>query len=69
YFQSSKVRYFRKFHGRWAGEGLRLYLLALYAWQWALEAAKGLLGHKRELRRARTAAYWQVLRSGLRTRE
>lgn len=65
YFQTSKVRYFRKHHGARAAGFLRLSLLALYVWQIMLEAAKGILGHKRPLRRERVCAYWQVLRSGL----
>lgn len=65
YFQTSKVRYFRKHHGRLAAGVLRVVLLAMYVWQLLLEAAKGALGHKRELRRERVRAYWQVLRSGL----
>ena len=44
YFQQSKVRYFRKFHGPLVAEVLRLSLLAQYAWQWGLEWAKGRLG-------------------------
>ncbi len=66
YFQQSKVRYFRKFHGPLVGEVLRLYLLAHYGVQWGLEWAKGRLGSHPELRRERTAAYREVLRSGLR---
>ncbi len=65
YFQTSKVRYFRKHHGRLSANVLRAALLAMYLWQLGLEAAKGALGHKRELRRERVRAYWQVLRSGL----
>jgi len=65
YFQTSKVRYFRKHHGQWAAGWLRIALLAMYVWQLMLEAAKGLIGYKRELRRERVRAYWQVLRSGL----
>jgi GT2 family glycosyltransferase len=65
HFQTSKVRYFRKHHGALAAALLRLFLLALYGQQLALEAAKAALGHKRPLRRQRVAAYWQVLRSGL----
>lgn len=65
YFQTSKIRYFRKYHGAPAAAVLRLFLLALYSQQLALEALKGALGHKRPLRRQRVAAYWQVLRSGL----
>ena len=66
-FQTSKVRYFRKHHGGLTALTLRLFLLANYAAQLLLEAAKGLLGHKREMRRERIKAYWQVLRSGLRS--
>lgn len=65
YFQSSKVRYFRKHHGELAGGLVRAALLAMYAGQLVLEAAKGALGHKRALRLERVRAYWQVLRSGL----
>jgi N-acetylglucosaminyl-diphospho-decaprenol L-rhamnosyltransferase len=66
HFQSSKVRYFRRYHGRIAAEALRLFLLGNYAWQLALEGAKWLVGHKRPLRAGRIAAYRQVLRSRLR---
>jgi len=65
YFQTSKVRYFRKHHGALTADVLRVALLAMYAGQLALEAAKGVLGHKRALRRERVRAYWQVLRSRL----
>lgn len=65
-FNTSKVRYFRKYHGRAAGELLRWYLLSHFAVQLLLEAAKGAVGHKRPLRWARVAAYREVLRSGLR---
>ncbi|MBN1310812.1 MAG: glycosyltransferase family 2 protein [Anaerolineae bacterium] len=64
-FQNSKIRYFRKYHGKLVAFSLRVVLLANYAAQLIIEAAKGLLGHKRELRRARVKTYWQVLRSGL----
>lgn len=65
HFQRSKVRYFRKYHGRLAAGLLRAFLLATYAYQLTLEAAKWVLGHRRPLRRERVAAYWQVLRSRL----
>lgn len=65
-FNTSKVRYFRKYHGRLAAEVLRWNLLGHFAVQWLLETLKGLLGHKRLLRRERAAAYREVLRSGLR---
>jgi GT2 family glycosyltransferase len=65
HFQTSKVRYFKKHHGRFAGGVLQVYLLALYAWQILLESVKMLLGHKREMRRKRIEVYWQVVRSGL----
>jgi N-acetylglucosaminyl-diphospho-decaprenol L-rhamnosyltransferase len=66
HFQTSKVRYFRKYHGHVAAEALRLFLLGSYVWQLGLEGAKWLVGHRRSLRAGRVAAYWQVLRSGLR---
>ena len=66
HFQTSKVRYFRKYHGPVAAELLRWFLLGNYLWQMGLEAGKWLVGHKRSLRAQRLGAYWQVLRSGLR---
>jgi len=66
HFQTSKVRYFRKYHGTLVAETLRLFLLGSYVWQLGLEGVKWLLGHKRPLRASRIAAYRQVLRSGLR---
>jgi N-acetylglucosaminyl-diphospho-decaprenol L-rhamnosyltransferase len=65
-FQRSKVLYFRKYHGRWQAEVLRLFLLAAYVYQLVLESLKWLVGHKRPLRAERVRAHWQVLRSGLR---
>jgi len=65
YFQQSKLRYFRKYHGRLAAQTLRLFLFMNYVWQLGLEAGKALVGHKRMLRIERMKAYWQVLRSGL----
>jgi GT2 family glycosyltransferase len=67
-FNRSKIRYFLRWHGRTAAAGLRLWLLALYAWQGSLEAAKWLLGHKRPLRAARLRMIGAVLRDGLRLR-
>jgi GT2 family glycosyltransferase len=69
HFQTSKVRYFRKHHGALTAETLRLFLLGNYVWQLALEGAKWLLGLRRPLRAERVAAYWQVLRSGLRRKD
>jgi N-acetylglucosaminyl-diphospho-decaprenol L-rhamnosyltransferase len=66
HFQSSKVRYFRKHHGRLQAEVLRGFLLLTYVYQAAREGLKWLLGHKRPLRAERLRAYRQVIRSGLR---
>ena len=66
HFQTSKVRYFRKYHGPLVAESLRLFLLGHYVWQLGLEGTKWLLGHRRSLRSERIAAYRQVLQSGLR---
>lgn len=64
-FHTSKLRYFRKHHGRVAAETLRWFLLATYVYQIIAEAGKWLVGHKRALRGPRIKAHWQVLRSGL----
>jgi N-acetylglucosaminyl-diphospho-decaprenol L-rhamnosyltransferase len=61
YFQHSKLRYFRKFHGVLAAFVLRIFLVASYVQQLLFEALKGLLGHKRELRRERVRVYRQVI--------
>lgn len=61
YFQESKIRYFRKFHGRAIAWALRAFLLLSYGAQLVLEALKGLVGHKRSLRRARVATYRRVI--------
>lgn len=65
-FQRAKLRYFRKYHGRLICLLLRAYLLLSYAIQLLLESAKGLVGHKRALRKQRVLSYWKVLKSGLR---
>ncbi len=65
-FQTSKVRYFRKFHGPLAADILRTFLLGAFMAEWSLEAAKWLVGSKRPLRRARIMAYRQLLRTRLR---
>lgn len=67
YFHSSKIRFFRKYHGASAAAFLRAFLLLMFAYQIAEEAAKWFVGHKRPLRSARIKAYMQVLRSGLST--
>jgi GT2 family glycosyltransferase len=64
-FQQAKLRYFRKYYGRIPASSLRIFLLTNYVWQIGLEALKGLLGHKRPMRRQRIRSYWQVIRSGL----
>lgn len=66
YFQRSKLHYFAKHHSSLIAFVLRMFLLVSYAVQIAVEGVKTLLGSKRAMRRDRIAAYWQVLRSGLR---
>jgi N-acetylglucosaminyl-diphospho-decaprenol L-rhamnosyltransferase len=65
YFQQSKLRYYRKYHGRAFALGLRLFLLCGYLWQIALEFGKSVLGNQKSMRQERIRAYWQVIRSGL----
>ena len=65
-FETSKVLYFRRHHGRLRAELLRLFLLGTYLWQMLGEGLKWSVGHKRPLRAARLAAYARVLHSRLR---
>ena len=65
-FQTSKLRYFRKHHGRPAAEALRIFILASFAGEWLLEGAKWLVFSRRPLRRQRLATYAQLLRTRLR---
>jgi N-acetylglucosaminyl-diphospho-decaprenol L-rhamnosyltransferase len=66
YFNSSKIRYFRKYRGAFIAEILRAFLLLTFVYRIAEESLKWFLGHKRELRAQRVKAYWQVVKSGLR---
>jgi len=68
YYNESKLRYFRKVYGGFFAGSLRLFLLIGYVWQLMMEWGKGILGHKRDLRRQRVEIYRQVLKSGLRVR-
>jgi len=63
YFQQSKIRFFRKFHGPLPAFVLRVVLLANYVYQLLLEAFKGAVGYKPTLRRERVSVYWQVIRA------
>ena len=72
-FHSSRVRYVRKYHGRLAAALVRSFLLLTFVYQWLEEAVKWLAGFvlpgqrvQQAMRRARMAAYGQVLRSRLR---
>jgi N-acetylglucosaminyl-diphospho-decaprenol L-rhamnosyltransferase len=64
-FQQSKLRFFRKRNGWLAAQAMRALMLAVYAWQAALESGKWLLGHRRPLRATRLRTYAAVLASGL----
>ncbi len=61
HFDRSKLRYACQHQGRGLALTLLILLRAGYASRATLEAAKWLLGHKRELRRRRLRAYWQLL--------
>lgn len=65
WFQESKLRYSKKHHGIAFANILRLFLLLNYWLQLAIEGFKGIIGHKRDLRKQRVSTYWQVIRSGL----
>jgi len=65
HFNTSKVRYWRKWFGRGWSEALRTYLLAEYRFQIAEEQVKRFLGSQPALRAQRIAVYRDVLRSRL----
>ncbi len=67
HFNTSKVRYWRKWFGNNWSEALRRYLLMEYRLQIAVERTKWLLGSKRPLRKQRIGVYKQALASGLRS--
>jgi N-acetylglucosaminyl-diphospho-decaprenol L-rhamnosyltransferase len=67
HFQTSKVRYFQKYHGAPFAFALRCFLLLSYAFQIGLEAVKWLVGHRRPLRTQRIRSYVEVLGSGLKS--
>jgi N-acetylglucosaminyl-diphospho-decaprenol L-rhamnosyltransferase len=64
-FQTSKVRYFRKYNGWLPASLLQSALLIMFAGEWLLEGLKWIAGSKRSLRASRLAAYGELLRSGL----
>lgn len=66
HFETSKILYFGKYHGRLQAAFLRAFLLNTYIWRIIIEAVKYLLRHKPSLRRTRIQVYCQVLQSGLR---
>ena len=66
-FNTSKVRYWRKWFGPAWAEALRRYLLLEYHTQLWVERVKLWLGHKPALRRERIAAYRAVIASQLRS--
>ncbi|MHB1355717.1 MAG: glycosyltransferase family 2 protein [Anaerolineae bacterium] len=65
-FNASKVHYFAKHHGWLQAMVLRVLILAMYVYEWVIEALKWLFGHKRSVRLERVRAYGQVIHSGLR---
>jgi GT2 family glycosyltransferase len=64
-FARSRVRFFRKHHGRLSAAVVRGGLLLGYSVELVIEGAKWLVGHRRPLRRDRIHAYVGVLRDGL----
>ncbi|MFQ5460680.1 MAG: glycosyltransferase family 2 protein [Anaerolineae bacterium] len=68
-FQRSKVRYYRKYHGRGAAAVVRAGILGEFALELGLEAAKLAVGHKPEVRRRRVADYRRILADGLAARD
>ncbi len=67
-FDTSKVMLFEHLHGKRSASALRIFLLGSYLLHASIEAVKGLLGHKRPLRKDRVRIYLRAFKSGLRGR-
>lgn len=67
-FDTSKILLYETLHGRRSARVLRGFLLGSYLVHASIEAGKGLLGHKRPLRRERVQLYLRAFKSGLRRR-
>ncbi len=67
-FDTSKVLLYEELHGRRSARVLRGFLLGSYLMHASIEAGKGLLGHKRQLRKERVRLYLRAFKSGLRGR-
>jgi GT2 family glycosyltransferase len=65
-FDTSRVRLVGRLYGRRQAQLTRSGLLLNYALLLLRESAKWLIGHRRELRRARMSLYLRTLRGGLR---
>jgi hypothetical protein len=65
-FDTSKVLYWEKHHGRAQAGLLRWFLVLTYVVQLVVESLKWLLGHKRQLRQDRIRAYRWLIGTGLR---
>ncbi len=63
-FNRAKLRYFRKYHGIWAYRLLKMIIQLTYLHQIITEALKLMVGHKKDLRKQRIQAYYQVLLAG-----
>lgn len=61
-FNQSRLFLTRAWYGERTAAWLRRSLQVGYGIEWLLETVKGLLGHRRELRRQRAAVYRQLLR-------
>ncbi len=68
-FDTSKVLLYEELHGKRSARALRGFLLGSYLVHASIEAGKGLLGHKRPLRKERVRLYLRAFKSGLRDRD
>ncbi|MDF1514227.1 MAG: glycosyltransferase family 2 protein [Anaerolineae bacterium] len=66
YFQTSKIRYTRMYHGNFAAWLLYHWLRMQYVLQILVEGIKWIFGHKRQLRHDRIKAYASILESRFR---
>jgi N-acetylglucosaminyl-diphospho-decaprenol L-rhamnosyltransferase len=65
-FDSSKVLLYEQLHGKSTARILHTFLLTTYLIRIGVESVKGLIGHKRSLRRERVNMYYRVLAARIR---
>ena len=60
-FHTNRLRYIRRYHGLFLALAVRIFIIVAYSIEACVEAAKWLVGHRRDLRAGRLQAYLGLL--------